>query len=185
MFYKQSKKEYKLTFLGSEDIYAPNLGLDNTYNNVTNFKNLKKFKFSLKNNFNSVVLGDNSKVTIENLYIPPIVNINADTQILIRICGTSDNIFDTERGLNNSPIIYSATFNNTLIENVSIKISKSFRIPKDFLSKNYVEFEISVDQNGTTNDINMGDTNFMASIIVYEEDFEQTEDINLAPKVKY
>ena len=107
--------------MGSDDIYAPNLGLDNTYNNVTNFKNLKKFKFLLKNHFNGVVLGDNAKVTIESLYIPPIVNINADTQILIRICGTNDNVFDTERGMSNSPIIYSLTTENVFLENACLK----------------------------------------------------------------
>ena len=87
--------------------------------------------------------------------------------------------------MNNSPIIYSLVTDNLLLENSVIKASKSFVIPRDFLSKNYIEFEISVDPNGCNGDLNTGDNNFMASIIVYEEEFQQTEDINLAPKVKY
>ena len=185
MFYKQSKKEYRLTLLGINDVYAPNLGLEKTVDNNTIHKNLKKFKFLLKNHFNNIILGDNAKVTVENVYLPTILNRAVDTQILIRLCGVNDFVFDTERGLNNSPIIYTTTVDNLLLENSGTKISKSFRIPKDFLSKNYIEFEISVDSMGSTNDINVAETNFTPTLIVYEEDFEQTEDINLAPKVKY
>ena len=159
-------------------------GLNKTYDNTTSYNNLKKYRFDLKGNFNGVVLGDNSKVTIESIYLPNIINEIQDTQKIIRLCGVEDLVFDTERGMNNTPIIYSITTDNVLLENAGLKSAKSFRIPRDFLSKNYVEFEISVDlPAGTTSDIRFGDNNFMASIVIFEEDYEQTEDINLAPKV--
>ena len=178
-------KKYRLTLLGRNDDYIQNLGLGKTCDNNTANQNLKKFKFNLKNNFNNIILGDNARVTVESIYIPNLINIALDTQIYVRICGVNDFIFDTERGLNNSPIIYSLVTDNLLLENSVIKASKSFVIPRDFLSKNYIEFEISVDPNGCNGDLNTGDNNFMASIIVYEEEFQQTEDINLAPKDKY
>jgi hypothetical protein len=159
-------------------------GLGKTYDNTAAYNNLKKFRFSLNNNFHNVSLGENAKVTIESLYIPSIINEIQDTQKIVRLCGVSDSVFDTERGLNNSPIIYSITTDNILLENAGLKSSKSFKVPKDFLSKNYIEFEISVDlPSGTTSDIRFGDNNFMASIIIYEEELEQTDDINLAPTV--
>ena len=159
-------------------------GLGKTYDNTTIYNNLKKFRFSLNNNFHNILLGDNAKVTVESIYLPSIINEIQNTQKLVRICGVSDSVFDTERGLNNSPIIYSITTDDILFENAGVKNSKSFRIPKDFLSKNYIEFEVSVDlPSGATSDIMFGDNNFMASIIIYEEELEQTDDINLAPTV--
>ncbi len=59
-----------------------------------------------------------------------------------------------------------------------------FRIPPIFFSKGYVEFEVSlqVSTNITTN-VRFTDSDFAVSIVVYEEDYEDSNDTLLAPPV--
>ena len=156
-------------------------GMRKTYDNSTVYNNCKRYRFDLKGAFNNVILGETAMVSIENVYIPNTYFDVQDSQKVVRILGVSDQIFDTERGMNNDPIVYYINSDNILMENTSLK--KSFRVPRHFLSKGYIEFELSVDLPTTaTGDLVLSDNNFMATIIVYEEDKEETTDTTLAPE---
>ena len=169
---------------GAGCIITPSIkfnGMSRTYDNPTIYNNCKRYRFDLKGAFNNVILGENAMVSIENVYIPNIYFDVQDTQKIVRILGVSDQIFDSERGMNNDPIIYYINTDNILMENTSLK--KSFRVPRHFLSKGYIEFELSVDLPSTaTGDLALSDNNFMATITVYEEDYEPSIDMTLAPE---
>ena len=60
-----------------------------------------------------------------------------------------------------------------------------FRVAQDFLSKGYIEFETGVLMTADlTANIRFFDQDFVVSIIVYEEDFEASNDNLLAPPVQ-
>ena len=56
-----------------------------------------------------------------------------------------------------------------------------FRIPPNFLSKGYVEFEVSLQvSTNITSNVRFTDSDFAVSIVVYEEDYEDSNDTLLA-----
>ncbi len=65
-----------------------------------------------------------------------------------------------------------------------LKTIKKFRIPPNFLSKGYIEREVTIpiSSNITTN-LGFTDSDFAVSIVVHEEDFEDSNDTLLAPPV--
>ena len=59
-----------------------------------------------------------------------------------------------------------------------------FRIPPNFLSKGYVEFEVSLQvSTNITSNVRFTDSDFAVSIVVYEEDYEDSNDTLLAAPV--
>ncbi len=65
-----------------------------------------------------------------------------------------------------------------------IKNSKNFRIPPNFLSKGYIEFEVALQISSIiTANVRFVDSDFAVSIVVYEADFEDSNDTLLAPAV--
>ena len=70
-------------------------------------------------------------------------NITATpTAKFIRLIGTCDDVYDTELGNNNNPIILCTMETNKLYENNMSKNSKSYRVAPDFLRKGYIEFDL-------------------------------------------
>ncbi len=95
----------------------------------------------------------------------------------------SENVYDTERKESNNTIIHmSKTVDNLLIP--IFKSSKKSKNPPIFLSKGYAEFEdtLAVFSN-TTSNARFTDSDFAVSIVVYGEDFEDSNDAILAPPV--
>jgi hypothetical protein len=102
----------------------------------------------------------------------------------IRICDISDNVYDTERRGNNNPIIHISKTVDTFVDTPFLKNSKKFRIPPNFLSKGYVEFEVTLAVSSIiTSNVRFTDSDFAVSIVIYEEDFEDSNDTLLAPPV--
>ena len=100
----------------------------------------------------------------------------------VRLCGVSDNVYDTERKGNNNPIIHINKANNLLTDITYFKESRAFRVAPDFLSKGYIEFETGVLMTADlTANIRFFDQDFVVSIVVYEEDFEDSNDNLIAP----
>ncbi len=89
-----------------------------------------------------------------------------------------------ERKDNNNPIILISKIVNTYTHYPFSKNSKKFRIPPNILSKGYLEFEVSLQVSSIiTSHVRFVDSDFAVSIVVYEEDFEDSNDNLLAPPV--
>lgn len=158
-----------------------------TTKNLGPWKNSKRYRFNLNGAFNNIQLGDNAKVTIESVMVPS-SNIAASlSSTFVRLRDTNDYIYDSEQGMNNSPIILftSNTLANTLSFSTStMKDTKSFRVPRNFLSKGYVEFDVYIDAViNLTKDVMFDENNFLVSMVVYEDEFEKSTDLITAPQV--
>jgi hypothetical protein len=159
-------------------------GYSRTIDNLTAFENCKRYRFNLNGLFSTVQLGLNSVVVVDSVAIPGLATAVNDPFKFVRICDISDNAFDTERKDTNNPIILISKTVDNFTDIPFLKPSKKFRIPPNFLSKGYIEFEVSlqVSTNITAN-VRFTDSDFAVSIIVYEEDFEDSNDTLLAPPV--
>ena len=118
----------------------------------------------------------------------PSSNIAASlSSTFVRLRDTNDYIYDSEQGMNNSPIILftSNTLANTLSFSTStMKDTKSFRVPRNFLSKGYIEFDLYIEAViNLTKDVMFDENNFLVSMVVYKDDFEKSTDLITAPQV--
>jgi hypothetical protein len=159
-------------------------GYSRTIDNLTTFENCKRYRFNLNNQFSNVLLGLNSVVVIDSIAVPGLATAVNDPLKYIRICDISDNVYDTERRGNNNPIIHISKTVDTFVDTPFLKNSKKFRIPPNFLSKGYVEFEVTLAVSSIiTSNVRFTDSDFAVSIVIYEEDFEDSNDTLLAPPV--
>ena len=159
-------------------------GYSRTIDNLTTFENCKRYRFNLNNLFCNVQLGLNAVVVVDSISTPTSVTAIADSFRYVRICDISDNVYDTERKDNNNPIVLISKNVNSYTDFSFLKNSKKFRIPPNFLSKGYVEFEVSLQVSSLiTANVRFIDSDFVVSIVVYEEDFEDSNDTLLAPPV--
>jgi hypothetical protein len=159
-------------------------GYSRTIDNLTNFDNCKRYRFNLNNLFSNVQLGLNSVVVVDSIAVPGLATAVNDPLKYVRICDISDNVYDTERKDCNNPIIHISKTVDTFTDFPFLKPSKKFRIPPNFLSKGYVEFEVSLQvSTNITSNVRFTDSDFAVSIVVYEEDFEDSNDTLLAPPV--
>lgn len=162
-----------------------NKGYSRTTENKTAFDNCKRYRFNLNNMYNNVLLGLNAKVAIDLVAVPRSNYTTTTTFKYVRICGVTDNIYDSERIGTNDPIIHINKSNNLLTDITFYKNSKKFRIPPNFLSKGFVEFETGLIVSAPlTAHVRFYDADFAVSIVVYEEDFEESNDDLLAPPVQ-
>ena len=159
-------------------------GYSRTIDNLTTFENCKRYRFNLNNLFCNVQLGLNAVVVVDSISTPAPVTAIADSFRYVRICDISDNVYDTERKDNNNPIVLISKNVNSYTDFTFLKNSKKFRIPPNFLSKGYVEFEVALQVSSIiTANVRFIDSDFVVSIVVYEEDFEDSNDTLLAPPV--
>jgi len=158
-----------------------------TAKNLGPYKNSKRYRFNLNGAFNNIQLGDNAKVTIESVIVPS-SNITASlSSTFVRLRDTNDNIYDSEQGMNNNPIIVFTgnTLTNTIgFNTTTMKDTKAFRVPRNFLSKGYVEFDVYIEAViNLAKDVMFDENNFLVSMVVYEDDFEESKDLVTAPQV--
>ena len=159
-------------------------GYSRTIDNLTTFDNCKRYRFNLNNMFSNVQLGLNSVVVVDSVSIPSLITAVADPFKFVRICDISDNVYDSERKDNNNAIVFISKSVNTFTDLPFLKNSKKFRIPPNFLSKGYVEFEVSLQVSSIiTSNVRFIDSDFVVSIAIYEEDFEDSNDTLLAAPV--
>ena len=165
-------------------VFVYNKGYNRTSENTTAFDNCKRYRFNLNNLYSNVILGLNAKVAVDLVAVPRSSYATTTTFKYVRLCGVTDNVFDSERRGNNDPIIHINKANNLLTDITFYKNSRKFRIPPNFLSKGYVEFETGVIVSAPlTAHIRFYDADFVVSILVYEDDFEDSNDTLLAPPV--
>ena len=150
--------------------------------------NSKRYRFNLNGVYNNLQLGENAKVAIESVIVPTnSVGTSTTSTTYVRLRDTNDNIFDTEQGMNNNPIIFVSnqylpyTYNFTTY---SMKETDSFRVPRDFLAKGYIEFDVYIEVlKVLTANVMFEENNFLVSMVVYEDDFEESKDLITAPQV--
>ena len=150
--------------------------------------NSKRYRFNLNGAFNNLQLGENAKVAIESVIVPTnSVGTSTTSTTYVRLRDTNDNIFDTEQGMNNNPIIFVSnqyltnTYNFTTS---SMKETDSFRVPRNFLAKGYIEFDLYIEVlKVLTANVMFEENNFLVSMVVYEDDFEESKDLITAPQV--
>ena len=159
-------------------------GYSRTIDNLTSFENSKRYRFNLNNQFSHVVLGLNSVVVIDSIAVPGMATAVNDPLKYVRICDISDNVYDTERKGNNNPIVHISKTVDTFVDTPFLKNSKTFRIPPNFLSKGYVEFEVSLQvSSNITSNVRFTDADFVVSILVYKDEFEDSNDTLTVPPV--
>jgi hypothetical protein len=138
----------------------------------------------MNNLFSNVQLGLNSVVVVDSVSIPALITAVADPFKYVRICDISDNVYDTERKDNNNAIVLISKSVNAFTDFSFLKNSKKFRIPPNFLSKGYIEFEVVLQVSSIiAAHVRFVDSDFAVSLVVYEEDFEDSNDTLLAPPV--
>jgi len=166
-------------------VFVYNKGYSRTSENTSVFDNCKKYRFSLNNLYNNVILGLNTKVAIDSMAVPRSNYATTTTFKYVRLNGVTDNVYDSERKGNNDPIIHINKANNLYNEITFHKSSKRFRVPSNYLSKGYVEFETGLIVSAPlTAHVRFYDADFVVSIIVFEDDFEESNDNLLAPPVQ-
>jgi hypothetical protein len=126
-----------------------------------------------------------AKVAIDSMAVPRSNYATTTTFKYVRLNGVTDNVYDSERKGNNDPIIHINKANNLYNEIIFHKSSKRFRVPSNYLSKGYVEFETGLIVSAPlTAHVRFYDADFVVSIIVFEDDFEESNDNLLAPPVQ-
>jgi hypothetical protein len=118
----------------------------------------------------------------------PSSNIAASlSSTFVRLRDTNDYIYDSEQGMNNNPIVLytNNTIANTLSFNTNtMKDTKSFRVPRNFLLKGYIEFDVYIEAvMNLTKDVMFDENNFIVAMVVYEDEFEESTDLITAPQV--
>ena len=159
-----------------------------SFKNIGIRLNSKRYRFDLNGAFNNVQLGENAKVAIENV-ITPLNSLTTGTtaSTYVRLRDINDYVFDTEQGMNNNPLILVS--NQYLVNTynyitTSMKETNTFRVPRNFLSKGYIEFDLYIEVlKALAANIIFDENNFSVSMVVYEDDFEESTDLITAPQV--
>ena len=159
-----------------------------SFKNIGIRLNSKRYRFDLNGAFNNVQFGENAKVAIENVVTP----VNSLTTVTtastyVRLRDINDYVFDTEQGMNNNPLILVSNQYLTNTYNyitTSMKETNTFRVPRNFLSKGYIEFDLYIEVlKALAANVIFDENNFSVSMVVYEDDFEESTDLITAPQV--
>ena len=159
-----------------------------SFKNIGIRLNSKRYRFDLNGAFNNVQLGENAKVAIENV-VTPVNSLTTGTtaSTYVRLRDINDYVFDTEQGMNNNPLILVSNQYLTNTYNyitTSMKETNTFRVPRNFLSKGYIEFDLYIEVlKALAANIIFDENNFSVSMVVYEDDFEESTDLITAPQV--
>ena len=159
-----------------------------SFKNIGIRLNSKRYRFDLNGAFNNVQLSENAKVAIENV-VTPINSLTTGTvsSTYVRLRDINDYVFDTEQGMNNNPLILVSNQYLTNTYNyitTSMKETNTFRVPRNFLSKGYIEFDLYIEVlKALAANVIFDENNFLVSMVVYEDDFEESTDLITAPQV--
>ena len=150
--------------------------------------NSKRYRFDLNGAFNNLQLAENAKVSIENV-VTPVNSLTTGTtaSTYVRLRDINDYVFDTEQGMNNNPLILVSNQYLTNTYNyitTSMKETNTFRVPRNFLSKGYIEFDLYIEVlKALAANVIFDENNFSVSMVVYEDEFEESTDLITAPQV--
>jgi len=184
MRYTKYKTRCKIVLTGDDDMFANNQ--NSTYNTTgSTFRNGKTIRFNLNSAFNDVVLSHNARCIMEACYVPAITGIT--NYILVRlVTPTNDKALDTKNFNRGNPVL--AVFKGT--DQTILNCSEFFynlNIPINFLQNGYIDVQIESPVVAANIDFFGGTplNKFFISLIIIDEDDEETQDETLAPKVEF
>ena len=184
MRYTKYKTRCKIVLTGDDDMFANNQ--NSTYNTTgSTFKNGKTIRFNLNSSFNDVVLSHNARCIMEACYIPAITGIT-NYMIVRLVTPTNDKALDTKNFNRGNPVL--AVFKGT--DQTILNCSEFFynlNIPINFLQNGYIDVQIESPVVAANIDFFGGTplNKFFISLIIIDEDDEETQDETLAPKVEF
>ncbi len=115
--------------------------------------------------------------------------VNYLTQVRL-VASSETKTYDTTKGLNGNPIIYSAVINPGSVGTNNIynnnEMFNSFHVSSNFLEKGYIEVEVEC--VGALTNINYTPAYmklFYLILIIVDEDVESTKDLTLAAPIDY
>ena len=184
MKYTKYKTRAKLVLTGDDDLYSTNSG--STYKTTgSSYTNGKTIRFNLNGAFNDVLLSHNARCIMEACYVPAITGIS--NYILVRlVTPTNDKALDTKKFNRGSPVL--AVFKGT--DQTILNCSEFFcnlNVPINFLQNGYIDVQLESPIVAANIDFFTGTplNKFFLSLIIIDEDDEETQDETLAPKVEF
>jgi hypothetical protein len=184
MRYTKYKTRAKIVLTGDDDLYSSNSG--STYKTTgSSYTNGKTIRFNLNGGFNDVKLSHNCRCVMEACYMPAITGIT--NYILVRLgTSTNDKALDTKSFTRGYPVI--AVFKGT--DQTILNCSEFFynlNVPTSFLQNGYIDVQIESPVVAANIDFFGGTplNKFFISLIIIDEDDEETQDETLAPKVEF
>ena len=184
MRYTKYKTRAKVVLTGDDDLFANNTG--SVYKTTGSaYTNSKTIRFNLNGAFNDVKLSQNCRCIMEACYMPAITGIT--NYILVRLgTSTNDKALDTKTFIRGNPVI--AVFKGT--DQTILNCSEFFynlNVPSNFLQNGFID--VQIESPVVTSNIDFFTSSplnkFFISLIVIDEDDEETQDESLAAKVEY
>ncbi len=178
------KQVCRLHLSGEDDLLINSTSSQYSCNN-NGIINSKRMRFSLNNSLNDVKLSQNAKCILERCSIPTAPNLFNFLTYIRLVASSETKTYDTSKGLNGNPIIYSTIVSSANFANIS-DVFNSFHVSSNFLEKGYIEVElecIGAIANIAFTSVWM--RYFFISLIIIDEDVEVTKDLTLAPPIDY
>ena len=183
MKYTKYKTRVKLVLTGDDDMFISSQS--SVYSTNGAYINGKTIRFNLNSSFNDIVLSHNARCVMEACYIPAITGIT--NYIMVRlITPTNDKALDTKNFNRGNPVI--AVFKGT--DQTILNCSEFFynlNVPINFLQNGYIDVQVESPVVTANIDFFTGSplNKFFLSLIIIDEDNEETNDNNLAPSVEF
>jgi hypothetical protein len=187
--YIKYKQVCRLVLNGSDDLNT-STNSQYSYNN-NNITNSKRMRFTLNNSLNDVKLSQNARCVLEACHIPNITNLTNNLVYVRLVASSQDKTFDTSKILNGNPIILSTIVHSSSVSpNVIYNATDFFysiNVASNFLEKGYIDLELECITTTQNIDFISGLPLqfFYISLIIIDQDPEQTSDLTLAPPVDY
>jgi hypothetical protein len=183
------KQVCRLTLHGADDLLKSSASSQYSCND-NGISNSKLMRFTLNNSLNDVKLSQNAKCILEAISIPPLPNLVNSLTYVRLVASSETKTYDTSKGLNGNPIIYSTVVNSASVATNNMynynEMFNSFHVSSNFLEKGYIDIELEA--ISATSSINYTPALmkfFSLSLIIIDEDPERTSDLTLAPPVDY
>ena len=182
MRYTKYKNFVKISVFGDDDALISNS--NSVYKVDTTLNNSKRMRFNFNGCLNDVKLSNNARLILESLFIPSITNLNNYINVRI-VTSTEDTNVDSGKFGTGNPILIT-TRANTMIYNNS-ELFCNINVPNTFLSKGYIEIELECPTVTAAVDFITSTPlkPFYLTFVVIDQDEEETEDPNIAPKVEF
>ena len=184
MRYTKYKTRAKIVLTGDDDLYANNTG--STYKTTgSSYTNGKTIRFNLNGSFNDVKLSQNCRCIMEACYMPSIIGIT--NYIIVRLgTSTNDKALDTKSFIRGNPVL--AVFKG--VDQTILNCSEFFynlNVPSNFLQNGYIDIQIESPVVAANIDFFTSSplNKFFISLIIIDEDDEETQDETLAAKVEF
>ena len=182
MRYTVHKNLVKISVFGDDDIWATNS--NSVYAIDTSLNNCKRMRFNFNGCLNSVKLSKNARLILESLFIPTITNLINYINIRV-IASTEDTNLDSGKLNTGNPILIT-TRANTMVYNNS-ELFCNINVPSTFLSQGFIEIELESPIVTAAVDFTTSGSlrPFYMTFVIIDQDEEETEDPNIAPKVEF